>query len=175
MYFPRPFVVIAFAGLALFASGCAVITKDRKQMVVVRSAPTGATGSINGKQVGVTPFKVRLARDDVYRIDLEKDGFAKQAALVLPSTDEYDQRFVRWGLDYQLGLAADLEPAELIVMLKPATGDYVSADPYVEMTAQLTQADSMLAAGQVSAADHKLIVAQIVDFYSSEKLSKKSE
>jgi hypothetical protein len=166
MRIPSFIVALAVAGVALLSSGCALLTKGKTQMVVVRSAPAGATASINGTPVGVTPFKVRLERDQVYRIDVEKEGFAKQAALVLPSTDNYDRRFLKWGLDYDLGAATELVPEEMIVVLKGGFQEYTSADRFDEMTARINQADSLLASGQISAADHKLIVAQITDFYS---------
>lgn len=153
--------------VALAASGCAVFTKGTKQSVVVRSTPAGASTAINGTEVGATPYRVKLPREGVYRVDFQKPGYAPNSALFLSSTEAYDKRFLRWGIDYDLGAAVDLVPEELVVTLTPAMGDIVLADRFEEMAAQITRADAMLAAGQISAADHKELIAQITASYHS--------
>lgn len=154
------------AGFSLtFSSGCAVLTKGSKQTVVVRSTPAGATAKINGFDVGETPFRVKLRRDEVFRVDLEKPGFAPASAILLPSSSNYDQRFLRWGLDYDLGRATDLIPGELALEMTPTLGDFTSSDRFEEMSAQIVRADAMLASGELSVADHRYLVARIVDTY----------
>jgi PEGA domain len=162
---PFPVVTVLAVLVALAGSGCAAITKGRKQAVVVRSTPSGATATINGTEVGVTPFKVKLNRDDVFRIDLAKDGFVTETAIVLPSTKDYDARHLRWGVDYDFGYAPDLIPTEMSVEMKPALGDVVSDDRYVELSAQIVRADAMLASGQLTAADHKYLIEKILAIY----------
>ena len=151
--------------VALASSGCAVFTKGQKQTVVVRSTPEGATVKVNGTQVGKTPFQVKLRRDEVFRLDFEKSGFASESALLLPSSSNYDHRFLRWGLDYDLGAATDLVPEELALELKPALGNISGTDRFAEMTAQIVRADAMLASGELTAADHKYLVEKIVATY----------
>jgi hypothetical protein len=162
-----PFLpALLLAGLTLAtSSGCAFLSKGAKQTVIVRSTPSGATASINGTEVGVTPFQVKLRRDEVFRIDLAKNGFAPESAVILPSSEEYDARLLRWGLDYQLGAATDLVPDELALELKPALGESGGGDPYTEMVAQITRADAMLASGELTAADHKYLVGKIVSTF----------
>ncbi|MEN9841789.1 MAG: hypothetical protein RL376_1589, partial [Verrucomicrobiota bacterium] len=104
-------LVLAAASFAF--TGCAVFTKGRSQTVVVRSSPSNAVAKINGVEVGKTPFKVKLSRSEVYRLDFTKSGFAPQSAILLPSSEEYDKRFLKWGLDYDLGVATDIIPGEL--------------------------------------------------------------
>jgi hypothetical protein len=157
------FLLVAATSLSL--TGCAVFSKGKSQTVTVRSVPAGAVAKINGTEVGRTPFKVDLARAVVYRIDFEKPGFSPQSALLMPSSEEYDRRFLRWGIDYQLGAASDLLPGELVVELKPQLGDVTLADRFEEMTAQINRADAMLATGEISAADHKYLVQQITATY----------
>jgi hypothetical protein len=155
------------ATLAAFTlSGCAVMTKSRKQEVVVRSSPAGALTKINGTEVGVTPLRVKLSRDEVFRVDVEKNGFAPESAIILPTAEEYNQRYLRWGVDYDLGVAPDLIPGELLVEMKPAMGDVVEADAYVAMSAQIVRADAMLASGELTPADHKYLVQRIISTYS---------
>lgn len=151
--------------VAVTSTGCAVFTKGRKQMVVVRSTPDEATTKINGYEVGVTPFKVQLPRADVYRVDLEKSGYGTQSALFLPSSVEYDERFLRWGIDYDFGAATDLIPGELVVELKPVLANVQGVDRFAEMSAQIVRADEMLAKGELTPADHKFLVEQILATY----------
>ncbi|MCU0791319.1 MAG: PEGA domain-containing protein [Opitutaceae bacterium] len=157
--------VLILSLVAFGATGCAVITKGRKQEVVVRSTPSGAVTKINGTEVGSTPFKVTLTRSDVFRVDFEKPGFAPRAALLLPSSAEYDSRYIRWGLDYDLGAATDLIPAELSVELQPQLDNISMADRFEEMSAQIVRADALLASGELSASDHKYLVDQIIATY----------
>lgn len=157
---------VLLLGLLSFAStGCAIFTKGKKQEVVVRSAPAAAVTSINGTVVGQTPFRVDLPRSDIFRLDFEKTGFAPQSALLLPSSTEYEERFLRWGLDYDLGAVNDLIPAELFVQLKPALGGITLADRFAEMSAQVVRADALLASGELTQDDHKYLIQQIVATY----------
>jgi hypothetical protein len=156
-------VLLALASVA--GSGCAVFTKGRKQEVVVRSTPTAAVAKINGTEVGQTPFRVKLRRVDVFRIDFEKPGFTPQSALIMPSATAYEERFLRWGIDYDLGVVTDLIPAELRVELKPALGDIVLADRFAEMSGQIVRADALLASGELTPADHKYLIDQILAAY----------
>src|SRR4051812_46932198 len=99
----RFFVPALLAGCVLiFSSGCAVMSKGRTQTVVVRSTPEGASGFINGIEVGKTPFKIDLNRTSAYTIELRKAGFETAPFVVLPVANEYEKRFLRWGIDYEL-------------------------------------------------------------------------
>ncbi len=153
-------VLVGF--VALSHTGCAVFSKGRKQAVVVRSAPESATAKINGTEVGQTPFKVKLKRDEVFRVDLAKNGFEGGSALFMPSSAEYDARYLRWGIDYQLGAAKDLIPAEMVVELKPAMAIVSGGDRYSELTAQINRADALLESGDLTKADHKYLVDKIL-------------
>jgi hypothetical protein len=169
MKFPSLFAALVAGFIAFSSTGCAVFTKGKKQMVVVYSTPAGASAKINGTAVGQTPFKVKLKRDEVFRLDFEKPGFAPESALLLPSSTEYNERYLRWGIDYDLGVASDLVPAELNVELKPALAPVTSADRYAEMSAQILRADAMLASGELTAADHKYLVEKIIATYNTSR------
>ncbi|MFA6961653.1 MAG: PEGA domain-containing protein [Opitutaceae bacterium] len=149
-----------------FSSGCAVLTKGRTQSVVVRSTPEGATAFVNGLEVGKTPLKVDLKRSSAYTIEVRKTGFDNTAIVVLPVANEYDKRFFRWGLDYELGAMTDLTPGDVVIELKPAQPPGVTGDRFQEMTYRVLQADALLSAKEISEADHKYMVAEIVKFYT---------
>lgn len=166
---PRFFVPVLFAGCALLlTSGCAVFSKGRTQMVVVHSTPEGATALINGQEVGTTPFKVEMKRTGAYSIELKKPGFENAAAVLLPVANEYEKRFLRWGIDYELGAMTDLTPQDMNIELKPALATAATAeDRFTEMTYRVLQADALLASREISSTDHKYLVAEIVKFYAN--------
>ncbi|RRJ98200.1 PEGA domain-containing protein [Opitutaceae bacterium TAV4] len=161
----RPILTASLLTIALAATGCAIFTKGRTQVVTVQSIPAGATALINGETVGQTPFKVRLPRSSVYRIDLKKEGFLDQNALLLPMPNEYEQNYLRWGIDYDLGAMTDLVPENLVVNLRP-DAKAAKVDLYTQMAAQVTTADAMLAANQISSADHKKAIEAILKTYA---------
>jgi len=163
----RSLAFVLLAGLAFsLSAGCAVVAKGRTQMVVVRSVPEGAVGLVNGIEVGKTPFKIRLQRSSAATIELRKEGFENSEVVVMPVGNEYSKRFLRWGVDYDLGAMTDLTPSDIKVALHPALASEDRGDSYQEMSLQVLKADAMLAANQISPADHKYIVDQIVKFYT---------
>ena len=163
----RVLVPVLFAGVTLLIStGCAVFTKGRTQMVVVRSTPEGATGLINGIEVGKTPFKIRLARSSAATIAIRKEGFEASEIVVLPTANEYNKRYLRWGIDYEFGAMTDLTPGDINVALRPAIAAEDRGDRFQEMSLRITQADAMLAAKEITPQDHKVIVQQIAHFYT---------
>ncbi|AHF91496.1 hypothetical protein OPIT5_15975 [Opitutaceae bacterium TAV5] len=153
------------ASAAVVITGCAIFTKGRTQEVTVQTIPAGATALINGEVVGQTPFRVRLPRSDVYRIDFQKPGYVAQDALLLPMPNEYENNYLRWGIDYDLGAMTDLTPDHLVVNLRPDAAD-ASKDRFAEMASQVTSADAMLAAGQISSEDHKKAIESIIKTYA---------
>ncbi len=164
----RSILMAALASCVLLGtSGCAIFSKGRTQMVTVRSVPSGATAMIDGETVGTTPFKVRLPRNDVYRVDLMKDGFESQSALLLPVPNEFEGRYLRWGIDYDLGAMTDLAPQELVLSLRPTTEADATGDRFANMSAQVARADAMLANGELSQADHRQVVEQIINSYAN--------
>lgn len=159
-----PGVLVAFALLS--ASGCAIAAKGRTQTVTVRSNPEGATARINGQEVGKTPLRVTLKRASAYNIELRKPGFENAATVMLPVENEYSKRFFRWGLDYDLGAMTDLTPGDLVVNLHPALPTDTEGDRYQAMTYAVLQADALLSAKEITSADHKALVAEIVKSYA---------
>ncbi|CAM3117541.1 PEGA domain-containing protein [Rariglobus hedericola] len=144
------------------------MSKGRSQTVVVRTSPEGATGLINGIEVGKTPFKIDLNRNSAYSIDLRKAGYENSAAVILPVANEFEKNTFRWGVDYDLGAMTDLSPSELNVNLKPVMPAVdAGGDRFQEMTYRVLQADAMLAAKEITPADHKYIVSEIVKFYTN--------
>ena len=60
----------------LMAPGCASVLFKVTQSIPVTSSPPGATVAVNGRQQGVTPLEVRLAREGkVHVIRIESPGY----------------------------------------------------------------------------------------------------
>ncbi len=163
----RPLLSAAIVGCVLItASGCAVFSKGRTQSVTIRSNPEGATALINGEEVGKTPLRVTLKRSASYNIELRKPGFENAPTVMLPVENEYAKRYLRWGLDYDLGAMTDLTPGDLMVDLRPALPPGTEGDRYLAMTYAVLQADALFSANEISASDHKFLVAAIVKSYA---------
>ncbi len=163
----RPLLLATLSAFALLAStGCAVLSKGRSQKVTVRSVPSGATATINGVAVGQTPFKVDLPRGDVYRIDLKREGFDTKSALILPVPNEFEENTFRWGIDYALGAMTDLSPQDLTVSLRPTFDHSETGDRFESMSSAVLRADAMLASGQLTPAEHKLVVDELISTYT---------
>lgn len=163
----RLFVPALLAGCALALSGCAVFSKGRTQTVIVRSEPEGASAFVNGIEVGKTPFKIELNRSSAYNVELRKPGFENAVLLVLPVENEYSKRFLRWGIDYDLGAMTDLTPGDSVVQMRPSLPPGTETDRYAEMTYRVLQADALLAANEISKRDHSYLVQEIVKFYTN--------
>ena len=154
-------------GVALLsASGCAIVAKGRTQSVTIRSNPPGATALINGQEAGKTPLTVTLKRTSSYNIELRKPGFENAPTVVLPVGNEYSKRFLRWGIDYDLGAMTDLTPGDLMVDLRPALPPGTEGDRFLAMSYAVLQADALLATKEISAADHKYLVSEIVKSFT---------
>ena len=163
----RIFVPALLAGLTLLmASGCAIATKGRSEAVVIRSTPAGAATYVNGLEIGKTPLKVSLPRGSAHTVEVRKEGFESTVAVLLPVANEYERRYFRWGIDYDLGAMTDFDQNELKLVMAPGMANADGGDRFEEMSYRVLQADALLASHEISAQDHKVIVARIVDFYT---------
>lgn len=134
-------------------------------MVTVRSVPAGATATINGAEIGETPFRILLPRKDVHLFEFTKAGYQTQSTLVMPTPNEFEQRTLRWGVDYALGAMTDLSPADIVVSLRPVVPG-AQPDPFATMLQQVADADALLESGELSSEHHKIVVEKIVASYS---------
>ena len=165
---PPVLIISVLVGFAVFSqTGCALVTQGRKQAVVVRSTPEGALTKINGTVVGQSPLKVKLKRNEVFRVDFAKNGFESESAVFLPSSSSYDARYLRWGIDYDLGAANELIPQEMSVELRPALVGTGAGDRYSELAAQINRADALLVSGDLSKAEHKYLVNKILSAFKT--------
>lgn len=161
----RSFCLLPLA-LSVFLAGCATFDRGVPQEVVILSFPNEASVYINGEAAGITPMEVALPRKVVHEIRLEKAGYNPAVKYFSPSPNERGRGLVRFGLAEDLGYYVDLEPgvmeAELRSDLVPAS---TGPDPFGRMAQQALQADARLEAGEITPAEHRYIIEQIIAYF----------
>jgi len=74
---------------AIAASSCATLFQGTNEEIMVASDPAGAQVSVNDGRSGVTPYSMRVNRDEDLQIHVAKAGYA--------SYDEADTSHIEWG------------------------------------------------------------------------------
>lgn len=122
---------------SLVLSGCASIATGGSQVVSFESDPEGATVSVDGKELGVTPLSVDVKRGNKKIITVEKEGYQTYTSHLSTSVDG-----LFWGnilLGGLLGSSTDnasgamykYSPDKILVSLKPESENSltISNDP----------------------------------------------
>ena len=161
---------LIFSGFML--SSCTSLEQGLPQEVVILSYPTEASVYIDGVASGVTPMTVALRRKIVHEIRLEKNGYNPGVKYFTPVPNDASKNFIRFGLSEDLGHYVDLSPstmkAEMKSELVPTS---TGADPFETMAIQALEADRRLEAGEISPAEHKYIIEQILEFFEAQSQS----
>jgi len=63
------------AACAFLLQGCAIMARGTSQEIPVTSHPGGARITVNGKNMGVTPLSLKLAKKKDHLIRIEKEGY----------------------------------------------------------------------------------------------------
>lgn len=160
---PSPATFIFLCALLVFPPACAVVGNGLHQDVAIASVPAGATVSVDGREVGVTPVTVSLSRAHSHEVELRKPGFATVRQNVRAHDDEYMRRPVRFGLDIDSGAANELTPSAVNVELVPdAPPSAAAGDTFDQMTTAVLVADSLLRRGEISEAAHREMIEKII-------------
>ncbi len=150
----------------LIGAGCATFEEGVRQEVLVVSFPSGAEVILNGESVGRTPLKLNLPRMTNHEVRLEKEGYKPEVRYFTPVPLDEETQMVRFGLMDDLGYYYDLSPevmsSELESRLVPESA---GVDPFARMAQQALEADRMLEAGEITPAEHKVIIEQIITFF----------
>lgn len=150
----------------LFLSGCSYFEKGVPQEVTIVSFPNECSVYINGEAVGITPYVTALPRKIVHEVRLVKKGYNQAVKYFTPVPNEKSKNFIRFGLSEDLGYYVDLKPGTMDADMKsdlvPAS---LGADPFEKMAIQALEADRRLEDGEISAAEHKYIIEQIISFF----------
>lgn len=164
----RLFSYLAILSSLYLTVGCVYFRDGVAQEVVVMSLPSGASVFINGAEAGNTPLAVNLPRKIVHEVRLEKEGYNTAVKYFTPVPNEKSKNFITFGLSRDLGYYVDLEPGvmkeELRSELVPGS---IGSDPYDRMAKRALEADRRLESGQISPAEHKQIIEQILEFFES--------
>lgn len=163
------FLTFVLIGLtALLFSGCASFDRGAPQQVVILSFPAEASVYINGEAAGITPMEIALPRKATHEIRLEKKGYNPAVKYFSPVPNDKAESFIRFGLQEELGYYVNLEPSTMKAELKSdLVPTSTGADPFERMAQRALAADSQLAAGEITALEHKYIIEQIIEFFES--------
>lgn len=158
-------LLVGLLVITLF-NGCVYFDKGVPQEVTIVSFPNECSVYINGEVVGVTPIVTKLHRKIVHEVRLAKQGYNPAVKYFTPVPNEKSKNFIRFGLSEDLGYYVDLKPgtmdADMESDLVPAS---LGSDPFEKMAIQALEADRRLEAGEISAAEHKYIIEQIIRFF----------
>ncbi|MEM7790827.1 MAG: PEGA domain-containing protein [Verrucomicrobiota bacterium] len=150
----------------VFLTGCASLRDGLPQEVVILSFPSAASVYINGQAAGVTPLEIELPRRLNHEIRLEKRGYNSAVKYITPVPNEKSKQLVRFGLSKDLGYYVDLEPGTLKAKMKSELVPTSSgSDPFERMAERAIEADRRLENGEISPLEHKVIIAQIIEFF----------
>ncbi len=159
--------VLASLAAALLTSGCATFTKGPNQLVEVTSVPEGARIRADGNIVGITPMRVPLSRKTAHTIAVEKPHFKTVNVTLLTVPNEAVDAYVRFGVDELSGALNNLTPSSVHAELEPEVLPEQPGDnPFSELAAKIVEVDEKLADGTLTAADHRYIVARLIEFYN---------
>lgn len=132
MLFKRSCLLTLAASL-LVLTGCATIVDGKSQAVTIQSTPEGATVSIDGNAVGVTPVTLPLERKDGQVLRVTKDGYTPYEA---PLTTQINGwffgniligGFLGSTTDGVSGAMHEYAPNQYLVPLEPVNAGKVSA------------------------------------------------
>ena len=163
-----PILTLLVASMLLLSSGCAIATKGMKQQVSIDSSPSGAVVLVDGKQAGITPMVTQLPRKKSHSVEVRKDGFGFGRAIVLAQPNEYAKRWIRFGIDIDLGATNDLEPSVVNLNLLPnPLSKTIYGNAFERMLYSVIAVDTLQESGSISSADHRYMIAKIIEHHSS--------
>jgi hypothetical protein len=114
-------------------------------------------------------MQVALPRKMSHEIRLEKQGYNPSVRYFAPVPNEKAKGIIRFGLSDDLGRYVDLEPGAMKVeMQSDLVPSSIGADPFERMAQQVLLAEQRFESGQISAAEHKYITEQIIEFFESQ-------
>jgi hypothetical protein len=149
-----------------FHTGCVYFEKGVPQEVTIVSFPNECSVYINGEAVGITPLVTDLPRKIVHEVRLDKEGYNQAVKYFTPVPNDKSKNFIRFGLSEDLGYYVDLKPGTLDADMKSKlVPSSLGSDPFETMAIQALEADRRLEVGELSPAEHKYIIEQIITFF----------
>ena len=148
--------------LASLLVGCATV----QETVEITSLPPRAEVFIDGTYRGVTPLALELPTLRSHRVELRAPGYRPAVSLIASTPNEKADHTVKFGLLVDAGYYRTLEPNpanfELVSDLVPASK---GTDAFAEFGDRALELDKRLARGEIAAAEHARILAQLIVFF----------
>lgn len=137
-----------------------------RQVVTIDSIPSGAEIFFNGKMLGITPTELSLQRDTVHEVHFKKEGFKPKVGYLNPVLKNNEKQFIQFGMAKDLGYYYRLTPSQLTVELEwEALPDTPGIVPFERMGILTEKADEMKRSGDLSEAEHKIVIRQIIKLF----------
>lgn len=163
------FLTIIFT--LLLTSACTTSVVDSlqsKQDVLIESIPSGSEIYIDGDLMGVTPLVLNLRSDIGHEIHFKKEGFKATKDYINTIYKHEEKPYVQFGLAKDLGYYYELSTDHLIAELDwEALPDTVGISPFESMSELIAKAEKGLSSGSLSAAEHKVVLGQIIELFKS--------
>ena len=108
---------LIFSSLILFMlftasiSGCSTLLSDKSQIVTFQSTPTGATVSVNGTKIGVTPITTLIEKKSGQILTISKEGYKTFSTAMTTTIDAWFWVNI---LNTGIGSITDLVTGEMI-------------------------------------------------------------
>jgi hypothetical protein len=124
---------LIIGALAMSVTGCATVTRDTTELLVVDSTPAGAEVRLSNGMSGRTPASFRLPRKDAVVVSVEREGFEPVTVDVRPRVADAGAAglagnilaggLIGAAIDAGSGAMMDLTPNPVYVALAPLSGD----------------------------------------------------
>jgi len=129
---PRFLFPLALA-CTLFLGGCATLIRGTSETFTVNSLPAGANVQLSTGQAGVTPFSIKVPRNQNFQVTVSKPGYQTQQISVIPQISSGGAvatganlfafpdlgGLISAAVDASDGAAMELRPNPLVVTLQP--------------------------------------------------------
>jgi hypothetical protein len=120
---------LIIGALAMSVTGCATVTRDTTELLVVDSTPSGAKVRLSNGMSGKTPATFRLPRKDAVVVSVEREGFEPATVDVRPQVADGGAAgmagnilaggLIGAAVDAGSGAMMDLTPNPVYVALAP--------------------------------------------------------
>ncbi|MAH40009.1 MAG: hypothetical protein CML08_01220 [Puniceicoccaceae bacterium] len=166
MYFLNGLIWLVLMAMLSSCSSSKSGNFSAQQTVSIESIPSGAEIFCHGKKLGTTPIELSFQTDIVHEIYFKKPGFKSGVGYLNPMLKNNEKQFIQFGMAKDMGYYYSLSPSKLSVELKwEALPDTRGIVPFELMGALSMKADQMLRSGDLTDAEHKIAVRQIIELF----------
>lgn len=145
-------IIVLSLVLGFLLTSCSSIMNGSKDKVNIKSTPDGASITVDGNKMGVTPSVVQLQRGETHLVEIQKAGFSKYTLTTGKSiTGWFWGNLLCGGLigiviDLATGSAYDVDPHNIIATLDKgdnSSNDYFIYENFTSLTILSDEGDNL--------------------------------